>query len=67
MQNEPTLAGAIFLVALIALHFAPTYIALYRKHVQANAIATLNVLGGWTIVGWVVAMVWALTANTRDG
>lgn len=66
MQNEPSITGLLFIAALIALHFTPTYIALYRKHVQANAIAVLNVFGGWTIVGWVVALVWAFTANVRD-
>lgn len=43
----------------LALYFLPTMIG-FRKG-NAGAIFALNLLLGWTILGWVGALVWALT------
>lgn len=49
-------------VLLIALYLAPTIIAVAKKKKNGTAIFVLNLLLGWSIIGWVVALVWA-TAN----
>lgn len=51
------LGGALAL----AIYFAPGITASRRKHRQAGAIWTLNFALGWTLIGWVVALVWANT------
>jgi Superinfection immunity protein len=45
------------LVVLIAL--LPSLIALRRKHEHQVAIIFLNLLAGWTGIGWIVVLVWA--------
>lgn len=53
---------AILLMAVLALgYFVPTVIAASRKHHNLGAIIAVNVLLGWTFIGWVVALVWSLT------
>ena len=53
-------------VLLLALaHFLPTIIALARSHHNGFAIFLTNLLLGWTVVGWVVALIWACTASER--
>jgi len=47
----------ILLAALVALYFLPTIAAWGRKNIAA--IFVLNLLLGWTIIGWCVAMIWA--------
>ena len=47
-------------VALIALHLLPGIIATRRHHRSALAIWLVNICFGWTLIGWVVALVWAL-------
>lgn len=42
-----------------ALYLLPTYEAWKRKHSNLTAIALVNVFLGWSIIGWVVAVVWA--------
>lgn len=63
------LVGAInwLVVALIliAAAFLPSLIAFIRRHHNRYAILVLNVLLGWTLVGWAVALVWSLTAVWR--
>jgi hypothetical protein len=46
-------------VLLLFLYFVPTFVAGGRGHRQAVAIGVLNALLGWTVVGWVGALVWA--------
>lgn len=46
---------------VVCIYFFPTSIAVRRGHHNKRAIFALNVLLGWTFLGWVVAMVWAWT------
>ena len=52
------------LIVALALYFLPTIIALLRGHLSALAIFLLNLFLGWTLIGWIVALVWSCTANT---
>jgi hypothetical protein len=45
--------------ALIALYFLPAYVAKRRHHPKYEQILLFNFLLGWTVVGWVVALVWS--------
>ncbi|MGF6607075.1 uncharacterized membrane protein YqaE (UPF0057 family) [Paraburkholderia sp. WSM4175] len=47
-------------IALVLLYFLPGLVARFRKHRNMNAIAITNLLFGWTILGWGVALVWAV-------
>lgn len=44
-------------VLILGLYFIPSYIA-RNKH-NADAIMVLNLLLGWTLIGWVIALIWA--------
>ena len=49
------------LIALLSLfYFLPVAIAFYRKRVNTGAIFALNLFLGWSLIGWVIALVWAL-------
>ena len=50
---------------ILLFYFLPAIIASYRKHSKAAAIGVLNLLAGWTFIGWVIAAVWAFTENNR--
>lgn len=52
----------ILLTVSIVFYIIPTIIAAVRGHHNVGAIAALNFLLGWTFLGWVVALVWSLTA-----
>lgn len=66
-QGEITFVMVLALVALIVgavLWLVPTYIAYRGKHPQRLAIMLLNVLLGWTLIGWVGALVWSVTKSS---
>jgi hypothetical protein len=58
------LLGFGLFAALFAffLHFVPSFIAFTRNHPMRWAILAVNIIFGWTIVGWVLTLVWALMA-----
>lgn len=68
-----TLAGAVALwlsvgiVISVILYFLPTGIALLRRHHNALAIFVLNLLAGWTIIGWFGALAWSVTGRHGYG
>tara|TARA_R110001583_G_scaffold4918_3_gene27504 strand:+ start:198 stop:431 length:234 start_codon:yes stop_codon:yes gene_type:complete len=51
--------GVPTLVVLVALYFLPLIIAALRDMPNAVAISVLNLFAGWTVIGWIVALVWA--------
>jgi hypothetical protein len=55
---------AVFLI-LLAAYFLPAIVASVRHHASSPAIFALNLLLGWTFLGWVLALVWSLTGNVR--
>ena len=47
---------------VLALYLIPVLVAYNRQHPNAWAILILNLLLGWTVLGWIVSLVWASTA-----
>lgn len=41
------------------LYFLPSLIALVRGKRDTMAIFLLNLFLGWSVIGWIVALVWA--------
>ncbi len=53
------------IILLLAMYFIPTIVAYYRHKDNFMAILLLNFFLGWTLVGWVVALVWATTKDKK--
>lgn len=45
------------------MYFLPSIIAFARSKRDTTAILILNFFLGWTMIGWVVALVWALKTD----
>jgi hypothetical protein len=61
-MNDPVFIIAIVLglAAVLAIYFLPTIVARAKKHPNRRAIFWVNLLLGWSGVGWFVAMLWAI-------
>ena len=57
------MSGMILVVLCVGLYFLPLFCGIGMKKRNAAAIGVLNLFLGWTIVGWVVALVWAFTVD----
>jgi hypothetical protein len=59
------MGDVLFFILLLVVYFLPSVIAGGRGHKNYNAILLLNLLLGWTLLGWIVALVWAATDNVE--
>jgi hypothetical protein len=53
------------LCSAVLFYFLPTIVGKEKKN--AGAIFVLNLCLGWTLIGWVVALVWACTTESKAG
>lgn len=51
------------LAVMVIVYFIPTFIGSIRNHPNAVAITLLNLFLGWTLIGWVAALVWSVLAK----
>lgn len=54
-------SAVVGLIILLLLYFVPSVVAFVRHHHNQWAIFALNLLLGWTLLGWIGALVWSLT------
>lgn len=62
-MNPDEIRGMMFLILLV--YFVPFFIANHRRHKNQVPIFFLNLLLGWTLIGWVGALIWASMAESR--
>jgi hypothetical protein len=55
-----------FILFLIAMYWLPTIVAVVRRTPSALGVAALNFFLGWTVIGWIVALVIALAAYPAE-
>src|SRR6267143_3380353 len=55
----------LVVVVSIGIYFIPYILAKQNKKQNAGAIGALNFFLGWTLVGWVVALVWAISKDVN--
>ena len=52
-----------FLALLFFVYFAPAVVASSRSHTSSAAIWFANFFVGWTVIGWVLCLIWALSGR----
>ena len=58
-------AGALISIAMLLAYFSPTFTAYFRKNPNIISILLMNLLLGWTFIGWGIALIWAF--RTHNG
>ncbi len=61
------LAGRLFIGLLFIIYFVPTVVGFVRDHPNKFPILALNLFLGWSFIGWVVALIWALSNPSPSG
>lgn len=59
-------SAIFFLCGAFLLYFLPFFVSMARNHRNKGSICVLNVVLGFTFVGWIAALLWSLTAQTRS-
>jgi hypothetical protein len=63
MSSE--IQGLIWLGVLLVIYFLPTIVAVMRHTKKQAGIVLINLFLGFTVVGWLAALVWAVSAETK--
>jgi len=62
-QLGKMIGAMVLLLALLPVYFLPTISAQLGHRRNTAAIFALNLLLGWTLLGWVAALVWAMVKD----
>lgn len=54
------LAILAIIFLFLVVYFLPWLIAKKRKHKNSDAILLLNLFLGWTLIGWLGSLIWAV-------
>jgi small-conductance mechanosensitive channel len=55
----------VAVLSMLGVYFLPAIIAWKRRHRNWRAIMALNLMLGWSLIGWVAALVWSLYTQDR--
>ena len=53
----------LYIVMGLATYLIPTFIACIRGHSNSLSILLINILFGWTLLGWLAALIWSFVDN----
>ena len=51
---------SIATTSIFMVYFLPSFIAFSKAHKNRFAIFLINLLLGWTVLGWIWALIWSL-------
>ncbi len=60
------LFAILLIIAGFVFYFLPTIVAGNRETKGFAGVLIVNLLFGWTILGWIVALVWAFSDSPSD-
>ena len=61
-MNEHTIFVILLLLCVI-IYMLPTLIAFARDIPRRHAVTVVNIVLGWTLVGWFICFLWATLAQ----
>ena len=64
-ESHEAFAALVAAVLFLVLYFAPTVVAVMRKHNNAAPIFLTNLFTGATVIGWLIAFIWAFSDNVK--
>lgn len=60
------LPGIAILMVLFAVYWLPSIFAYRRHHRDKGSILLVNLFFGWTLIGWIIALIWAASGNVEE-
>jgi RsiW-degrading membrane proteinase PrsW (M82 family) len=56
----------LFFILAFCVYFLPAIIAKTRKHKNTIPIELVNIFFGWTLLGWVIALIWSTMHDEKS-
>ena len=58
--------SSVWLFIGLAIYFVPVIVAYIRKHNNIIPITIMTIFIGWTFIGWLAALLWALNSDVQE-
>ena len=55
----------LFITVIGILYFIPVIVSVKRNHHNMLSIFVLNLLLGWTVIGYIIALIWSCSATSK--
>lgn len=62
MNDNSFVFNFILLIIAVFIYLIPSIVAGFRNAKQSTGIVILNLLLGWTILGWIGSLIWAFSS-----
>lgn len=56
----------VITIPFLLLYFLPTIFAFSRKKNNKGIIFLINFFLGWSVIGWIVSLIWALSSDNNQ-
>ena len=56
----------LMLMVIVLIYILPTLVAFGREHPRRQDVALVNLLFGWTLIGWIAVFLWASLGHVQD-
>ena len=60
-----TLLLLIVTIISVVIYFIPTIIAHHKQKVDFNMIFLLNLILGWSVIGWTSSLIWSIIPDEK--
>jgi len=54
------IAAFVFILLALVFYFIPSFIATLRDAQHSRMIFLINLVFGWTVLGWIAALIWTI-------
>lgn len=61
METLILIGSLVIFLGMLYLYFLPTILGINKKN--HTALLVLNTLIGWTLIGWLICLIWGLTKD----
>jgi Superinfection immunity protein len=58
--------GLVVLLLILVFYFLPAMISSKRKTKHGGMIFFINLVFGWTVLGWIAALIWAIVESPEE-
>lgn len=65
-ENELMTFIASYAIVIVVGYFLPTFLAMFRGHRRKIGIFIVNIFVGWTGVGWIILLAYAVLSQAKD-
>ncbi len=63
-SGAPEILVIIFIIVGLFFYFIPAFVG--RNKRDSLGITLLNIFLGWSVLGWIGALIWAVTSERKD-